>query len=142
MTSHFVQCGRLVGWPGCGRQGMEKGHRLRRSVRHPPASRSWSWGQRSEQAASQCGAYRFVCGGAGCCGRRRVVVASPSFAVRVIPLRGGRTALLHHRTSFQGPTPPFRDPQHVYGIPKSSVRMRSLHPSKIERIRTANLLAE
>ena len=38
--------------------------------------------------------------------------------------------------------PPFRDPQHVYGILMSSARKHCLHPSQVERIRIANLVAE
>ena len=38
--------------------------------------------------------------------------------------------------------PLFRDPQHVHGIPQSSARKHGLHPSQVERIRIANLLAE
>ena len=35
--------------------------------------------------------------------------------------------------------PPFRNPQHVYGIPKSSARKHGLHPPQVERIRIADL---
>ena len=61
-----------------------------------------------------------------------MVIASPTTAARVIPLRGGWTTFAS----------PFRDPQYVYGIPKSTARARGLHQPQVERARLATLLAE
>ena len=48
-----------------------------------------------------------------------------------MPLRGGLTF-----------APPFRDPHHACGLLMSSARKHCLHPSQVERIPIANLVAE
>ena len=50
-----------------------------------------------------------------------MVVGSPSVAALILP----RHVAGPPSSTF---APPFRDPQHVYGIPKSSARMHGLHP--------------
>ena len=160
MTSPFplAPLERLVVWTGYGKRGKPcagKDHRPRWSLRHPgPAS---CLGPRVLLLLS--GSARRAGGLVACLRMLQVAFVSldlidshldeqdvaedavwsllrHQFRRGSFPLSGGWT------TVYPTFPAPFRDPQHVCGIPKSSARKHGLQPSEVERTRIANLLAQ